>query len=232
VTDDGSTGVAGTTTIGVPLPGTVLRERRRRRMEATIERTALELFAERGFAAVTVNDIAAAVDISRRTFFRYFASKESVLFGDPQREEQALVDAFDARPEPDAVEALHAALVELAREHDADVTVTELRLRVLESAPDITSAAFAQRIAFQRRLTPLVAARMGVDPATDMRPDLIVHVSMSAMYVGLSHWLARGAAESLHGLVNDALDLAADGLRSVATPQARPRPRPRAVRTR
>jgi len=200
------------TTEGGPLPGNELRERRRLRMAARIERTALELFAERGFAAVTVNDIAAAVDISRRTFFRYFASKESVLFGDPEREENRLVAELERRPEQDAVEALHAALVEMAREQEADPSVTALRLRVLDSAPEITSAAFAQRITFQRRLTPLVAQLMGVDETRDMRPDLVVSVSMSAMYVGLTRWLVNGAREPLHELVSSALEQAAAGL--------------------
>jgi AcrR family transcriptional regulator len=205
------------------LPGNQLRERRRLRMAATIERTALELFAERGFSDVTVNDIAAAVDISRRTFFRYFASKESVLFGDPQREEDRLVGLLARRPEPDAVDALHAALVETALEQESDVTITKLRLRVLESAPEITAAAFAQRITFQRRLTPLVAQLMGVDETLDMRPDLIVSVSMSSMYVGMWHWLTNGATEPLHELVQRALALAAEGLTAIA--QSRPRAR-------
>ncbi|HEX5586863.1 MAG TPA: TetR family transcriptional regulator [Acidimicrobiia bacterium] len=208
------------TTQDGPRPGNELRERRRLRMAATIERSALELFAERGFAAVTVNDIAAAVDISRRTFFRYFASKESVLFGDPQREENRLVSELEQRPEEGPVEALHAALIEMAREQEADPTITALRLRVLESAPEITSAAFAQRITFQRRLTPLVAQLMGVDEARDMRPDLVVSVSMSAMYVGLQRWLANGAREPLHELVSSALEQAAAGLTATVARRA------------
>jgi TetR/AcrR family transcriptional regulator, regulator of mycofactocin system len=200
-----------------PLPGNELRERRRLRMAATIERTALELFAERGFANVTVNDIAAAVDISRRTFFRYFASKESVLFGDPQRDEDRLVEILERRSATDPVQAFHAALIEAASDLESDPAVTELRLRVLESAPSITSAGFAQRIGFQQRLTPIVARIMDVDPTLDMRPDVIVSVSMSAMYVGMTHWLANGARESLLELVTEALDQTADGLTATAT---------------
>jgi AcrR family transcriptional regulator len=200
-----------------PLGGAELRNRRRRRMALEIERAAMELFSARGYSSVTVDDIASAADISRRTFFRYFSSKEDVLFGDPQHEEDALVQSLERRPADESpVRAMHASLLLLARDQEADAAKTQLRLQLMEQVPDIVIAAMNSRVSFQRRLTRTLAERMDVDETTDMTPALIVSLSMSAMYVAMWHWLTSGATRPLHEVVARALDDAAAGLTAAA----------------
>src|SRR5207245_9584963 len=92
-----------------------LRERHRKRTAADREEAALSLFNERGFDAVTIDDIASAADVSRRTFFRYFASKEDVILSDHPRRLDELQAALDRRPaEEPALTALRNAVLCLA----------------------------------------------------------------------------------------------------------------------
>lgn len=72
-----------------------LRERKRHRTREAIIETAMALFAERGFAAATVEEIAARAEVGRTTFFRYFPDKQEVLFADDAELMQALTDAID-----------------------------------------------------------------------------------------------------------------------------------------
>src|SRR2546430_9735547 len=76
-----------------------LRERKKQRTRETISRAAHRLFAERGYHATTLPDIAEAADVSTRTIFAYFASKEDILFSDFPLMKDALGQALAERPE-------------------------------------------------------------------------------------------------------------------------------------
>src|ERR1700681_2856225 len=82
------------TSAGVP----GLRERKRQQTRERLTRAAMALFLERGFEATTLDDIATAADISRRSFFHYFASKEDVIFAWHEETTAALIAAVAARP--------------------------------------------------------------------------------------------------------------------------------------
>jgi AcrR family transcriptional regulator len=75
-----------------------LRERKKERTRAEIERVAMRLFVERGFDAVTVDEIGAAADVSHRTFYRYFSSKEDLVVRDIRDFLDEMQIAFDQRP--------------------------------------------------------------------------------------------------------------------------------------
>ena len=95
-----------------------LREKKKRAIEAELRRLAMELFAARGYDAVTVDAVADAAGVSRRTFFRYFPSKEDVFFA-RRRDQTERLAALVAAPRPGeaAFDRVRRALLELASEH-------------------------------------------------------------------------------------------------------------------
>ena len=97
-------------------PRPSLRERKKLATRRALRRAALDLIAERGFAHVTVEDIAEAADVSPRTFFNYFPSKEAALFGaDTGRTEALRLRLIQQSPGETALEALRIVLIEEAR---------------------------------------------------------------------------------------------------------------------
>src|SRR6266536_4213259 len=91
-----------------------LRERKKQRTRETIDRVALELFNERGYHATTLADIAEAAEVSTRTIFAYFPSKEDILFSDFPLMKEALAQALAERPEgEDALETVRKFILAL-----------------------------------------------------------------------------------------------------------------------
>src|SRR5437763_2139396 len=111
-------------------------DRRRRIVRAEIGRVAVGLFAERGFEAVTVDDIAAAAGTSPRTFFRYFATKDDVVLDYERRLHDRLVAAYDDQPESvGAVTALRQAYTVTSRIEPGDRPRVLSLGRILATAP-------------------------------------------------------------------------------------------------
>src|SRR5215472_13661838 len=111
----------------VPAPDThaSLRERKKQATRRSLRRAALDLVAERGFAHVTVEDIAEAADVSPRTFFNYFPSKEAALFGgsDPDRASRLRERVASEAPGEPALSALRAVMAQ-----DAEALIDEFRI--------------------------------------------------------------------------------------------------------
>jgi len=198
-------------TVERPRPG--LRERRKQLTAAELEAAALRLFGERGFDAVTVDDIAAEADVSRRTFFRYFASKEDVLLADHQVQLARLRGAMEARPSDEPIlTALRNALLSITGDFEERRERVILRGRIMRETPSLQARSLVHQKAWEDAMQEMVAARLGVDPIADLRPGVVAATALAAMRVAFNNWLNAGATGDLIGLTAEALDLLDGGL--------------------
>lgn len=156
-----------------------LRERKKERTARAIEDAALRLFAERGFQATTVADIAEAADIAPRTFFAYYPSKESVLFGDFDETFQSLSDHLDART-GDLLDALRAWIVDLV-EHQELHDERELQRRELIDATEELHAYERHLLArFETLIATAAAKDLDASPR-DLHPRLVAAAAAAAL---------------------------------------------------
>src|SRR3981081_1060809 len=108
------------------------RERKKLRTQQQLQQAALELFLKHGFDNVTTDDIAAAVEVSKTTFYRYFESKEDVLLGNFAERVAEIRQSFENRPLDEPVfDAVRHAISSLVNHYDCDATL--LKGRVMRS---------------------------------------------------------------------------------------------------
>jgi AcrR family transcriptional regulator len=195
-----------------------LRERRKRLTASELEAAAYRLFGERGFDAVTVDDIAAEADVSRRTFFRYFASKEDVLLADHFVQLARLREAMADRPvdEP-IITALRNALLSLTSDFEERKELIVTRARLMRDTPSLQARSLVHQKLWEDAMQEMVAARLGVDPVKDLRPGVVSAATLAAMRVAFTNWLAAGCDGDLIELTKEALDLLDGGLSQLHT---------------
>jgi AcrR family transcriptional regulator len=197
-----------------PRPG--LRERRKKLTATELEAAAYRLFGERGFDNVTVDDIAAEADVSRRTFFRYFASKEDVLLADHFVQLARLREAMTARPADEPiVTALRNALLSLSVDFEQRKEMIIVRGRLMRDTPSLQARSLTHQKLWEDAMQELVAERLGVDPTTDLRPGVVSAATLAAMRVAFTNWLMAGCEGDLIELTTEALDLLDGGLQQL-----------------
>ena len=157
-----------------------LRERKKEQTRRAIEDAAFRLFAERGFPATTVADIAEAADVAPRTFFAYFPSKEDVLFADFDDTVNALAARLRGRPATESTfDALRAWIAGLLPEleHDEHQAV---RQRLSAQHESIAAHERQLMARIEAIIAESVAADLGEAP-TDLRPRMVAAAAMAAV---------------------------------------------------
>lgn len=183
-----------------------LRDRQRQQIRADIRRAAFRLFVERGYDAVTTEEIATAAGVSPRTFFRHVPAKEELLLAPVRYGGAAIVNLLEGRP---AGEAPDIALINaiIARTRSFGQADTEEWREALLVVPDLLDKVTVHRPADKERATKLIAERMGVKPDTDIRPGLLVQLAFAAADFAFQQWVRQsGRPWPLDRYVTEALD--------------------------
>lgn len=171
---------------------------------AELERRALELFAERGFATTTVDDIAAAAGIGRRTFFRYFASKNDAVWGEFDRSLLALRDALaTVDPEQSLHDALREAVLASNRFDPAEVPRHRQRIALILKVPALQAHSTLRYAAWRQVIADFAGARLGQAPDA-LLPQLVAHSCLAAALTAYELWLSSPDRD-LSQLLDDAL---------------------------
>ncbi|MFE3855794.1 TetR family transcriptional regulator [Streptomyces griseorubiginosus] len=193
-----------------------LRERKKQRTREALLRVAIELFTTRGYEGTTVDDIADAVGVSQRTFFRYFAGKEDAALALDEMTVARFVEAVRARPAHETpLEALRQAVLEgwdtLHEVVDSVVPVERFLAlyRVIESTPVLLAAHLRRSVEVEDVLARVLADREGLDADSDPRPRLMVAAFGGVMRVTERQWLTEGdfSLEAMRELTVSHLEL-------------------------
>ncbi|WP_342749041.1 mycofactocin system transcriptional regulator [Nocardia nova] len=154
-----------------------------------LERVAFELFEQRGFDDTTVEDIAAAVGVSKRTFFRYFESKNDVVWGNFSDQLQAMRDLFDrCPPEQPVADAVRSVVVEFNRFDPAQVPWHRKRMELILKVPALQAHSTLRYQEWRNVVAEFVAARLGVG-TRDLLAQVAGHCALGVAIAGYEHWL-------------------------------------------
>ncbi len=169
-------------------PQSGLRERKRAETHVRIQTVALRLFAERGFEATTLDDIAAAADVSRRTLFHYFGSKEEIVLSAKASVITEIEAAVAGRsPDEPLLDMAEGALTDMAKRFQGPAPLALARL--IKATPALQASDHAKYDLMERRLTAALTARKGL-PGDDLQARMVALAAIGVLKVSTEAWLA------------------------------------------
>ncbi len=183
-----------------------LRERKKRLTQAAIEEAALRLFQQRGYEQTSIQDIADAVIMSPRTFFRYFASKEDVLFAPTQAVLREGIRALQrVSPAESPFVALTIMLMEMAKQYQLHKVIFLLRYQVALQTPALASMYLYALMNMEPIIGDALCSHLEATPdRNEMR--FLVAVCITAFRLAITTWLEQEATQDLTGMLQDHLD--------------------------
>ena len=185
--------------------GLGLRDRKKLATRARIHRAAVSLALEHGVDRVTVEGIAAAADVSPRTFFNYFATKEDAFVGADPSVADRLAAGVLARPAGEStLTAVRHVLVGHLAALEADEELWRMRRRLAAGEPALAARLAGANDRLEVALVEAAYRRTGSDPARDLRPALGARVAMAAVRAAVGAHVASGFRGSLRSRLDEA----------------------------
>jgi mycofactocin system transcriptional regulator len=175
---------------------------------------AIDLFAARGFDEVSVDDVAQAAGIARRTLFRYYSSKNAIPWGDFDTHLEHLRGLLDnVEPAVPTGEALRAALLAFNTFGDQETVRHRQRMRVILQTAALQAYSMTMYAGWREVIAAFVADRSGAKPA-DLIPQTVAWTMLGVALAAYEHWLADETV-SLPQALGDAFDTISHGLQAL-----------------
>jgi AcrR family transcriptional regulator len=189
-----------------------IRERTRRLAQTELTVVAQDLFLENGYESTTVDQIAAAAGMSKRTFFRYFASKDDLVIGKYDLFADRIAEALDARPADEPVWDSLRRVFDLTLDYVQDDHArarNDAMERIVRSSAQLNARYLEKMQRVQKILVGRVAARLpneAMDPA-DPRPAAIVGAAFACMTAARSYWLESDQQQPFGEYLDDVMSI-------------------------
>jgi TetR/AcrR family transcriptional regulator, regulator of mycofactocin system len=185
--------------------------RRRSTTPHHITDVGIELFSARGFGEVSVDDVAQAAGISRRTLFRYYASKNAIPWGDFDTHLEHLRDLLDnIDPAVPLGEALRAALLAFNTFDESETVRHRQRMRVILQTPELQAYSMTMYAGWREVIAGFVARRLD-GKTTDLLPQTVAWTMLGVALAAYEHWLGDESVP-LPVALGDAFDVVGAGL--------------------
>jgi mycofactocin system transcriptional regulator len=176
-----------------------------------LSNVAIELFAARGFGEVSVDDVAQAAGIARRTVFRYYPSKNALPWGDFDAHLEHMRDLLaDLDPGVPIRDALRTALLAFNTFDEAETARHRQRMRVILETAELQAYSMTMYAGWRAVVAAFVARRLGAK-ASDLVPQTVAWTMLGVALSAYEHWLADESV-SLAEALGDAFDTVGDGL--------------------
>jgi AcrR family transcriptional regulator len=178
-------------------------ERKRRAVRGELSEVALRLLTDRDFDSLTIDEIAAAAGISRRTFFRYFTSKEDVVFAFLDQWAVRLGADIVGRPaDEDPVAAVQISFRQLTAAYDDRALAL---VRLVRETPLLRAQESINREHLRIAVVNALATRLGISAETDMRPQILATIAFAPLDAAMFAWFGSRSDEEVGRLLDEAL---------------------------
>jgi AcrR family transcriptional regulator len=178
-------------------------ERKRRAIRGELSEVALRLLTDRQFDSLTIDEIAAEAGVSRRTFFRYFTSKEDVVFAFLDQWAVRLAADIIARPAAeDPVAAVQNSFRQLTAAYDDRALAL---VRLVRDTPSLQQQERINREHLRISVVNALATRLGLDAERDMRPQILATIAFAPLDAAMFSWFGNRSDEEVGHLLDEAL---------------------------
>lgn len=186
-----------------------LREQNKATTRRELARYGMELFLKQGFATTTIDQIVEPLGIARRTFFRYFNTKEDLVFAWNEEKTTALVNELNARPRQEKpYKAVCQALSSLLKLYDARPDLALAMMRLLKETPSLVGRDLENRLIWEQALAAALVEREGKKAMSPLKARIVVGTVMTAWAAALDEWYAGGGKANLRPIVEKAFSMA------------------------